>query len=117
MAKTLEYCSFCGRSKKEVNVLISGINANICDSCIEQARDIVMQNLMCPSMLCILSLQDWLSIDEKIRLADPDKERINIPANPRHYWRYRMHLNIEDLMKNKEFNEMVTTLIDQAAVS
>jgi 4-alpha-glucanotransferase len=64
-----------------------------------------------------LSLQDWLSIDEKIRLADPDKERINIPANPRHYWRYRMHLNIEDLMKNKEFNEMVTTLIDQAAVS
>ncbi|GAB6279675.1 MAG: ATP-dependent Clp protease ATP-binding subunit ClpX [Lentimicrobium sp.] len=45
MAKTLEYCSFCGRSKKEVNLLISGINANICDSCIEQARDIVMQEL------------------------------------------------------------------------
>jgi ATP-dependent Clp protease ATP-binding subunit ClpX len=45
MAKALEYCSFCGRSKKEVNLLISGINANICDSCIEQARDIVMQEL------------------------------------------------------------------------
>ena len=45
MAKTLEYCSFCGRSKKEVNLLISGINANICDSCIEQARDIVLQEI------------------------------------------------------------------------
>jgi len=82
----------------------------------ELARDIVMQHLMCPSMLCILSLQDWLSIDEKIRLDDPDKERINIPANPRHYWRYRMHLNIEDLMKNDEFNGMVTSLIDQASI-
>lgn len=81
------------------------------------ARDIILQNLMSPSMLCILSLQDWLSIDEKIRLADPDRERINIPANPRHYWRYRMHLNIEDLMKNEKFNELIISLIDQAVTS
>jgi len=80
------------------------------------ARDIVQQHLMCPSMLCILSLQDWLSIDEKIRLADPDRERINIPANPHHYWRYRMHLNIEDLMKNEEFNGMIISLIDQVGI-
>ena len=55
-----------------------------------------------------------MSIDEYLRLADPNAERINIPANPKHYWRYRMHLSIEDLMKNNAFNEQVTDLINQA---
>jgi 4-alpha-glucanotransferase len=65
-------------------------------------------------MLCLLSLQDWLAIDEKLRLADADAERINIPANPRHYWRYRMHLNIEQLMEAKELNNEIETLIIQS---
>ena len=65
-------------------------------------------------MLCILGIQDWMSIDEDLRLADPNAERINIPANPKHYWRYRMHVSIEDLMKNNAFNEQVTDLITQA---
>lgn len=62
-------------------------------------------------MLCILSIQDWMSIDERLRLADADAERINIPANPKHYWRYRMHVSIEQLMKNEEFNKNITELI------
>ena len=78
------------------------------------AKDIVSRQLTSPSMLCLLSLQDWLSIDEKLRLPDQNAERINIPANPRHYWRYRMHMNIEDLMKADEFNETVKTLIIQS---
>ena len=65
-------------------------------------------------MLCLLSLQDWLSIDENLRLADADAERINIPANPRHYWRYRMHLTIEQLMAADDFNDSVRTLISQS---
>ena len=75
------------------------------------ARDIVMQHLQSPSMLCIISLQDWLAIDEQLRLADADAERINIPANPKHYWRYRMHLNIEDLMANANFTANVRELV------
>ena len=75
------------------------------------ARDIVSRNLQCPSMLCILSIQDWLAIDESIRLADPNAERINIPANPHHYWRYRMHLNIEDLMADEEYDQNITDLV------
>ena len=78
------------------------------------AEDIVMRHLSSPSMLCLLSLQDWLSIDEKLRLADADAERINIPANPRHYWRYRMHLTIEQLMEAEEFNNNIATLIKQS---
>ena len=77
------------------------------------AKEIVTNQLYCPSMLCILSLQDWFAIDEKLRLADANAERINIPANPRHYWRYRMHLNIEDLIANKEYNDNIKELIRQ----
>ena len=62
-------------------------------------------------MLCLLSLQDWLSIDERLRLPDPNAERINIPANPRHYWRYRMHLTIEQLLQADDFNDEVRTLV------
>jgi len=78
------------------------------------AQDIVSRQLTSPSMLCLLSLQDWLAIDEKLRLPDQNAERINIPANPRHYWRYRMHLTIEQLLAEDDFNENVRTLIVQS---
>ena len=75
------------------------------------AKDIVERHLTSPSMLCILSFQDWTSIDEHLRLTDANAERINIPANPKHYWRYRMHVSIEQLMKNEDFNKTITELI------
>ena len=62
-------------------------------------------------MLCVLSIQDWLAIDEALRLTDQNAERINIPDNPKHYWRYRMHLNIEDLLLNKEFVANIKELL------
>ena len=79
------------------------------------ARDIVANHLGCPSMLCLLSLQDWLAIDENLRLPDADAERINIPANPRHYWRWRMHMTIEQLMQADSFNVKVRELVHNAA--
>ena len=78
------------------------------------ARDIISRHLTCPSMLCVLALQDWLAIDERLRLPDAGAERVNIPANPRHYWRYRMHLNIEDLLAADAFNQEISTLILQS---
>ncbi len=78
------------------------------------AKDIVSRHLLCASMLCLLSLQDWMSIDEKLRLPDANAERINIPANPRHYWRYRMHLTIEQLLQCDDFNDAIKTLISQS---
>lgn len=78
------------------------------------ARDIISRHLLCPSMLCILTVQDWFSVDEGIRLADANAERINIPSNPRHYWRYRMHLCIEDLMEAHDFNQNITDLIKES---
>ena len=78
------------------------------------ARDIVSRQLASPSMLCVLSIQDWLAMDERLRLKDADAERINIPANPHYYWRYRMHVSIEKLMNDASFTENVRDLVKQS---
>ena len=75
------------------------------------ARDIISRHLLSGSMLCVISLQDWLAMDERLRLPDANAERINIPSNPKHYWRYRMHLNLEDLAADKRFIDSLTELI------
>lgn len=77
----------------------------------ELCEEVVRNHLNSNSILCILSLQDWLSIDGKWRNPDVREERINVPSNPRNYWRYRMHLTIEQLMKTNELNEKIRELI------
>jgi len=72
---------------------------------------IIELHLKSPSMLCILPLQDWLSMDGVIRRKDPREELINIPANPRHYWRYRMHLSLSELNAQKEFNNRLREMV------
>ena len=79
----------------------------ICDKIIDL-------QLKSPSMLCILPLQDWMSADGKLRRQNPADERINIPANPKHYWRYRMHLTVEELLKLDPFNGMVARKIEES---
>ncbi len=75
------------------------------------ARMIIERHMLSSSMLAILPMQDWLAIDESLRLADPDAERINVPANPNHYWRYRMHLSVERLLEADSFNESISELV------
>ena len=65
---------------------------------------IIDMHLYSPAMLTILPLQDWLSIEGNIRRENPLEEQINVPANSRHYWRYRMHLELEMLNEKTEFN-------------
>ena len=77
----------------------------------ESARMILERHMLSGSMLAILPLQDWLAIDESLRLENPDVERINVPANPNHYWRYRMHLTVEELQAAKEFSDLVAELV------
>jgi 4-alpha-glucanotransferase len=72
---------------------------------------IVRQHLASPAMWCILQLQDWLGMDETLRRSDVNSERINIPANPKHYWRYRMHLTLEQLLAAEVFNRKVRELV------
>ena len=65
-------------------------------------------------MLSILPLQDWISIDGAVRRENPHEERINIPSNPKHYWRYRMHIDIDELMDNHELTEEIKEMIKQS---
>lgn len=79
------------------------------------AEMIVREHLKSPAMLCILPLQDYLAMDGEIRYQGaPQDERINVPAIPRYYWRYRMHLNIEELLLNDKFNDKLKHIISEA---
>ena len=77
-------------------------------------RRIVDMHLRSPAMLAILPLQEWLATDAALRSPHADRERINIPAAPRYYWRYRMHINIEDLLANTPYNNTIKDLITEA---
>ncbi|MDR1918071.1 MAG: 4-alpha-glucanotransferase [Tannerellaceae bacterium] len=75
------------------------------------AAHILDNHMKTPSMLTIIPLQDWLAIDEALKRKDYDTERINVPAHAAHYWRYRMHLTIEELLESDGFNEKIISLI------
>ena len=75
------------------------------------AERIIRQHLFWPGMWAVFPLQDLLAIDGAIRRAKPHEERINVPANPQHYWRYRLHLPLEALAQADDFNEQLTNLI------
>ena len=80
------------------------------------AEKIVNQHLASPAMLCILPLQDWLAIDGEARYpGDPADERINVPADSRHYWRWRMHLSLESLIAHTALNTKLKDLIRGSA--
>jgi 4-alpha-glucanotransferase len=74
-------------------------------------REIVVQHLYSPAMWSIFLLQDLLGIDGKIRRENPLEERINVPSNTHHFWQYRLHLNLEDLLKENEYNDEVKKYI------
>jgi len=81
----------------------SGEAPKFCEPWINKA--ILIQHLYSPAMWSIFQLQDYLGVDAKLRREDPHAERINEPTNPKHYWRYRMHLSLETLIAAKSFNE------------
>ena len=72
---------------------------------------IILKHLQYPSMWAVFPLQDLLGLSKLLSHPDPMKERINIPAIVPHYWRYRMHLNLESLLDAKGFNEHITRLL------
>jgi 4-alpha-glucanotransferase len=75
-------------------------------------KQIVVQHLYSPAMWAIFQIQDLLGTDEKLRRLDPQEERINVPANPKHYWKYRMHVSLEELLRQKAFTNELKQLIN-----
>lgn len=77
-------------------------------------RSIVLQHLFAPAMWAIFQLQDLLGSDSVLRRPNAAEERINVPANPKNYWKYRMHIPLEQLIKEKEFNDDLKRFVETA---
>ena len=78
------------------------------------AEEIIARHLYCPSMLCLLALQDWLAMDGELRSKHPSEERINVPSDPYNRWQYRMHLTIDELLHADRYNNKVRTMITRS---
>jgi 4-alpha-glucanotransferase len=76
-------------------------------------ENILIEHLKSPSLFAVFPLQDWLAVDENIRRKNEDEERINIPANRNNCWQYRMHITIEKLMNEDDFNAKITKLANR----
>jgi 4-alpha-glucanotransferase len=83
-----------------------------CESWINRA--IVLQHLYSPAMWSIFMMQDILGMSESLRRENPHEERINNPAIAKHYWQYRMHIPLEDLVKQKEFNKELGEYVENS---
>lgn len=77
-------------------------------------KKIILQHLYSPAMWSIFQLADLLGMSEKLRRENPEEERINLPSDPNHYWHYRMHLNLETLLLENEFNEELKNYIQES---
>ncbi|KAG7962175.1 hypothetical protein I3843_09G052400 [Carya illinoinensis] len=73
------------------------------------AHFILRQHVEAPSMWAIFPLQDLLALKEEYTTRPAAEETINDPTNPKHYWRYRVHVTLESLMKD---NQLKTTIKD-----
>ncbi len=65
------------------------------------------QHLYNEAMLAIFPIQEFLATDVTLANKNIDDERINNPAVFPHYWRYRMHIKLEDLKQKQAFNEKI----------
>lgn len=78
------------------------------DCSTEICEEIIQQHLSSPAMWVILPWQDWMSVSESLRREDAAKERINIPSDPNHFWCYRMHITLEQLLQEEELNKKIS---------
>ncbi len=74
-------------------------------------REVLQQHLNSPAMWAVFLLQDLMAMDDNLRIENPREERINNPANPNHYWNYRMHIKLEDLLDQTGFIVTLKTMI------
>jgi len=78
------------------------------------AEEIIARHLYCPSMLCILSLQDWTAMAVELQSKSTRQERVNVPSDYYNRWQYRMNVTIEQLIEADSFNRKVKTMITRS---
>jgi 4-alpha-glucanotransferase len=80
----------------------------------ELAGQIIMNHLQSSSMLTIIPLQDWWTLDDTMYRRNMASERINIPDNPHHYWNYRMRISLEQLLQSGDLNQKIRKMIAES---
>ena len=100
-----------GKSERYFRTIMG--NHAACNKVMEPwlAKDILQQHFWSPAMWTIFPIQDLLAMDEELRRQDFEAERINIPAVALHYWRYRIHVTMEKLLKSSRFNAELLRMI------
>ena len=74
-------------------------------------RGIFEDHFKSPSIYKIFPIQDYMAISAEIRRIMPAEEQINNPADPNHYWRYRMHISLERLLEEENLATYIRELI------
>lgn len=77
----------------------------------EIVQSIIEDHLASPSIFAIFPIQDLVGMDIQLRKKDAKSEQINEPSNPKHYWRYRFHINLEQLLDEDGLNGRIKSLI------
>lgn len=103
MAKEKLECSFCGRKKPETNLLIAGIDAHICDKCIEQAHGIILEELKSnsnsktPSDLILRKPKEIRAFLDEYVIGQDQTKKVMAVAVYNHYKRLMQQQHHEDV--------------------
>lgn len=103
MAREVLECSFCGRKKPETNLLIAGINAHVCDRCIEQAHGIVIEELKTNSKVKVSSdlvlrkPKEIRTFLDQYVIGQDQTKKVMAVAVYNHYKRLMQHSAVDDV--------------------
>lgn len=78
------------------------------------AEEIISRHLYCPSMICMLSIQDWLAMDSSFERRDVYELRINAPYDAYNKWKYRMRTTIDELLASDQYDNKVATMVTRS---
>ncbi len=113
------YLSVCTTSTHDSQTLRMWLGKRVCpqepkDAPAEECLKIVRKILAAKSMIAVLPLQDWFSIEPKYRNRYFESERINDPSNPHNQWRFRTDVCLEDLLEDRAFCNKIKELISES---
>jgi 4-alpha-glucanotransferase len=74
-------------------------------------KDILYQHLYSPAMWAVFQIQDILGLDENLRSRNPKDDRINVPSEQNHYWRYRCHISLDKLQHADGLNNTLREML------
>jgi 4-alpha-glucanotransferase len=72
------------------------------------------QHFDAPSIWAVFPIQDLVGMDSRLRRKNAAEEQINEPSNPQHYWRFRFHLSLEQLLQERGLNRKILKMVEKA---